>query len=174
VLDFFAGDCGFCKKQMPRVQKIHDSYADKGVRFINVAQKMRRPFTEQQLRDVFKQLKINPELSLDMSNKIGKKFQATSYPTMVVLGKTGKVELVKVGNVATLERDLTKKLDSLLGIKKSTTAVTPSKASTTIRGSSAPSPTLLPMPVKVKPVSKSGTTTLPKGTQKGTKAKSPK
>ncbi|MFQ5590997.1 MAG: peroxiredoxin family protein [Phycisphaerae bacterium] len=34
VLDFFAGNCPHCNKQLPRVEKIRQEYEAKGVRFV--------------------------------------------------------------------------------------------------------------------------------------------
>ncbi|MCH7995354.1 MAG: glycogen/starch/alpha-glucan phosphorylase, partial [Planctomycetes bacterium] len=53
VLDFFAVNCGFCKKQIPILDKVRQEYEAKGVRFVNVVQKMRKDYTEEQILGVF-------------------------------------------------------------------------------------------------------------------------
>lgn len=40
VLDFYSPNCGFCKKQLPRVEAIRQEYEAKGVRFLCVTQTM--------------------------------------------------------------------------------------------------------------------------------------
>ena len=37
VLNFVAPNCGFCKKQVPTVEKVRADYEAKGVRFVNIA-----------------------------------------------------------------------------------------------------------------------------------------
>lgn len=122
VLNFMAGDCGFCKLQLPRLEKVRQEYSDKSVRWVNVAQKFRREFTPEEIKELVKSYGLNSELALDFTNTVGKEFKVTSYPTLYVLGKSGNVELALLGNVGTLERDLKSKLDQLLGIAKTVSA----------------------------------------------------
>lgn len=114
VLNFFAANCGFCKRQIPRIEALRPKYEEKGVRFVAVAQTMRQKFTEDQVVDVLNQTGYKGELALDLDNRVGPMFKAFSYPTMVVLGKSGKVEAVNVGNLTDLEPRLAVQLDALL------------------------------------------------------------
>jgi len=118
VLDFFAVNCGYCKKQIPRVEPIRAEYADKGVRFINVSQKMgSKEFTQDEVVDTMKQLGFRGEVALDHTNTVGKAFQASGFPTMVILDKEGKVAVTNVGNIGDLEDRMKKQLDALLAGK---------------------------------------------------------
>jgi thiol-disulfide isomerase/thioredoxin len=118
VLDFFAVNCGFCKKQIPRVEPIRAEYADKGVRFINVSQKMgSKEYTQDEVVDTMKQLGFRGELALDHTNTVGQAFQASGFPTMVILDKEGKVAVTNVGNIGDLEDRMKKQLDALVAGK---------------------------------------------------------
>jgi thiol-disulfide isomerase/thioredoxin len=118
VLNFFAPNCGFCKKQIPRLETIREKYADKGVRFVNVSEKMgAKEFSQGEITDIIKGLGFKGELALDPTNAVGPLFKATSFPTMIVVGKTGKVEAVNSGNIADLETRLTGQIDALLAGK---------------------------------------------------------
>jgi thiol-disulfide isomerase/thioredoxin len=120
VLDFFAPNCGFCKKQIPRLDEVREKYSDKGVRFIAVAQTMRnKKYTDEQVAQLIDQLGFKGELVLDQANTLGPRFKATSYPTMVVIGKDAKIAAVNLGNIGDLEKRLGEQLDGLLGIKPS-------------------------------------------------------
>lgn len=115
VLNVFAPNCGFCKKQMPRVETVRAQYADKPVRFINVSQKMgAKEFTQDEVVNITKELGFRGELALNHTNEFGQMFQASGFPTMVVLDKEGKVAVSNVGNMADLEERLKKQLDALL------------------------------------------------------------
>jgi len=118
VIDFFAPNCGFCKKQIPRLEKVRQGYDDKGVRFVAVSQTMRnKQYTKEQVIDMIKQLGFKGELAINHDNTIGRAFRAESYPTMVVIGKTGKIEAVNLGNRPDLEKRLTGQLDALIAGK---------------------------------------------------------
>jgi len=119
VLNFFAPQCPFCRRQLSRLDKIRATYVPKGVRVINVHETMRgEPFTVEQLNDMFKEIKSEPgELVMDKDNKVGKLFKATAFPTMVVLGKDGAIAAVNVGNMGNLEERLKAQLDALLAGK---------------------------------------------------------
>lgn len=118
VLDFFAVNCGFCKKQIPRVEPIRAEYADKGVRFINVSQKMgSKEYTQDEVVDTMKQLGFRGEVALDHTNTVGQAFQASGFPTMVILDKEGKVAVTNVGNIGDLEDRMKKQLDALIAGK---------------------------------------------------------
>ncbi len=114
VLDFFAVNCGFCKKQIPRLETVRKAYASKGVRFITVSQTMRKRFDDAATKAKIRDLGFGGELVIDSDNKLGPLFKATSYPTMVVIGKQGRIDAVNVGNVADLETRMGFQLDALL------------------------------------------------------------
>ena len=117
VLDFWAPNCGFCKKQIPRLEPLREKYEAKGVRFVALAQTMRKEYPEQEVQDIYKGLGFHGELVLDPKNTVGHAFKATSFPTMSIVGKSGKVEAVNVGNKADLEKRVSDQLDALLAGK---------------------------------------------------------
>ena len=114
VLNFVAPNCGFCKRQVPNVEKVRKDYADKGILFVNVAQKMRKDFTTDEVVRVFSGLGSNIPIAHDPTNIVGRKFKAVSFPTMVVVDRAGKVDNVHIGAKADLEQTLRKELDNLI------------------------------------------------------------
>ncbi len=118
VMDFFAVNCGYCAKQIPRLETIRKKFESKGVRFVAAAETMRgKRFSEQQVMDKLKTLGFGGEVLLDPDNAVGPLFKATSFPTMVVLGKSGKVEAVNIGNIRDLETRLSGQLTALIAGK---------------------------------------------------------
>lgn len=115
VLNFFAGNCGYCKKQIPRLETVRAEYTEKPVRFINVSQKMgSKEFTEDEIANMMKELSYRGELAFNHTNDVGKKFQANGFPTMVILDKEGKVAVSNVGNIGDLEVRMKKQLNALI------------------------------------------------------------
>lgn len=117
ILNFVAANCGFCKKQVPRLEEIRKEYEPKGIRFVNVVETMGKEFGEDVIAAVFKDIGSNIDLAKDASNKVGQEYYATGYPTMVVVGKSGKVEAVNIGNMADFESQVKSQLDTLLSGK---------------------------------------------------------
>ena len=117
VLDFFAVNCGHCKKQIPRLEKVRQDYESKGVRFIAVSQTMRKPYSDDDVKKKINDLGFKGELAIDPSNTAGPLYKATSFPTMVVVGKDGKIAAVNIGNVGDLESRMKTQLDALLAGK---------------------------------------------------------
>lgn len=117
VLNFFAVNCGFCSKQIPRLEKVRKEFAAKGVRFINVQETMRKEYSEEAALKKMKDLGWAGEFARDPKNILGPKFGATGFPTMVVLGKTGKVEAVNRGNIGDLETRLKGQLTAIVAGK---------------------------------------------------------
>lgn len=170
VLDFFAPNCGFCKKQIPRIEPIREKFADKGVRFVAVSQKMgSKEFTQQEVVDIINGMNFKGELALDHSNTTGPLFKAGSFPTMVVIGKSGKVEAVNSGNLGDLETRLTGQLEALLAGKPVPTITAPTQAPVTAdapRGKpddlvGKPSPTFSLNTVAGKPIGNADFATAP-------------
>lgn len=124
VLNFVAANCGFCKKQIPQVEKLRQIYEAKGVRFVNMVQTMRTEFTAEQVTEMMNSLGSKLELVKDEKNETGKgKYKAVSYPTLVLVGRDGIVQDVIIGAKADLSETLSKELDAL--VAKGSTAGSP-------------------------------------------------
>jgi thiol-disulfide isomerase/thioredoxin len=117
VLDFFAVNCGYCIKQIPRLETIRKTYAEKGIRFVNVQMKMGQEFSEEDAKKKMSEVGWGGELARDMTNGSGQKYGASGFPTMVIVGKNGKIEAVNVGNIGDLETKVAAQLDAILAGK---------------------------------------------------------
>ena len=118
VLNFVAPNCGFCKRQLPNVEKIRAEYEAKGVRFVNVAETMRKEYTIEETIDVFKKAGSGLELAKDDGNKVGRSYKAVSFPTMIVVGKNGKIANVNIGAKPNIDTLLKGQLDALIKAAK--------------------------------------------------------
>ncbi|MFQ5590996.1 MAG: TlpA family protein disulfide reductase [Phycisphaerae bacterium] len=114
VLNFVAPNCGFCKRQIPNVEKIRQEYEAKGVRFVNVAQKMRKDYTTEETVKVFEGVGSKLELATEFTNTVGGLYKATSYPTMMVVDSSGKIRHVNIGAKADLDKLVKGQLDALI------------------------------------------------------------
>lgn len=114
VLNFFAPNCPHCKRQIPKLEQVRQQFEPLGFRFVNVSERMRKDFTPDEVLSVVSGLGANAELAIDAGNKIGRRFKATSYPCLIVIGSNGVIEHVVSGNKKTLVPDLSAKLESIL------------------------------------------------------------
>lgn len=118
LLDFFAVDCPHCKRQIPKLVALAKTYAGKPVRLVLVTQKMRGEFTPDQVREALAASGVDPgsvEFAVEMTNATGTKFQVTSYPALLVVGRDGTVGGVVMGNAPDLENQVKTILARLLG-----------------------------------------------------------
>jgi thiol-disulfide isomerase/thioredoxin len=121
ALVFYASWCGYCRKALPLVEQIYQKYAsNEGVDIVAINLDDRagnRARTEEQTLEHYKSLNLHMPLVLDSEHKVGKDYRVGSYPTMVVLGKTGNVEAVHVGAPAGFDKVLDTEIETLLAGK---------------------------------------------------------
>lgn len=91
VIDFFATWCGPCRKAMPSIQQIHETYKDQGVVVVGV-----------QVSDRESPVELMTELGIKYPVLIGgddvaHNFSVSALPTLIVIGRDGKVCYSKSG-----------------------------------------------------------------------------
>jgi len=114
VLNFFAPNCPYCQKQLPRVESVRKEYAEKGIRFVNVCQTMRKKLEPGDVQKTVQAWGAQSELVLDPENVLGRDFRAGTYPTLFVVGKSGEIETVAIGNLPDLESRLRAELERVI------------------------------------------------------------
>ncbi len=128
VLDFFASWCGYCKKQIPQVSTMYtEKFKDNpNVQFIGVSADILktegvtnpRARTLEQVDGVWAKASSGAfELALDPNGNTKKLFKVSSYPTLMLLNKDGKVEAVHFGAKADLPQILAGQIEKLLAGK---------------------------------------------------------
>ena len=113
LLDFWATWCGPCRAAMPTLVEISRDYADKGVKYfaVNLQEEPAK------IRDYLKQADMNIAVPLDKDGTCAKKYAVRGIPTMIIVGKDGKVKKVHVGSSPTLKSEITHALDDLVAAK---------------------------------------------------------
>ena len=92
VLDFWGTWCGPCRKSVPELVKLHETFGSKGVTFLGIA-----------LRDSLaavaafqKEQNIGYPLLLG-DNKVARDYAIEGVPTLIVLNRRGEVAYKEVG-----------------------------------------------------------------------------
>jgi len=114
VLNFVAPNCGYCARQIPKVNEVRAQYEPAGVRFVNISETMRKKYTTEEAVNVYTQMGSQIEIAIDKDNAVAKLFNATGYPTLCVINDKGKVEHVTIGAKDNIDEILIGQLDALL------------------------------------------------------------
>ena len=110
LLDFWATWCGPCKAAMPTMQKLHDEYASKGAVILGVN-------TWEQKADAAKDYMASKKFTygcLLKGDDLATAYGISGIPTLVVIGKDGKVVEIEVGLADPSGAGLRKMIDAAL------------------------------------------------------------
>lgn len=110
VLDFWATWCGPCKKAMPLVQKLHETYKDKGLVVFGAN------CWENKDKDPAAFMKENGYTYglLLKADDVAKAYRVKGIPTFYVIGKDGKIVYSAVGLAPERETDLEETIKTAL------------------------------------------------------------
>jgi thiol-disulfide isomerase/thioredoxin len=112
VLDFWGTWCPYCLKAMPDIQRLHESYKDRGVVVLGLN-------TENSPRadpaGFMKQKGYTYGLVLN-AERITRSYRVFGYPTLYVIGRDGKVALVEQGAKPDLYGLVARVIDAELGL----------------------------------------------------------
>jgi thiol-disulfide isomerase/thioredoxin len=85
VMDFWATWCGPCAKVMPRLQKVHEKLADKGVVVLGV-----NSWEKSDPVAMMKEKRYSYELLLN-GEQIAEAYKVTTLPVVYIVGTDGKI-----------------------------------------------------------------------------------
>jgi len=105
LLDFWATWCIPCIQALPHMQQLHEKLGKKGLKVIGVTND---PWDK--VGEMVKQRKLTYGQVSDETNAIGMQYLVTALPTLVVIGKDGKVRSVTIGDWGTVEQQITELL----------------------------------------------------------------
>jgi len=93
LLNFYAVNCPACKKQIPHLERLRADYEEKGIRVINVTCTLRgKEFPPDQIKEVQDKLNAHIDLAIDPGDATRRRFQVTSYPTLVIVDPQGNIK----------------------------------------------------------------------------------
>ncbi len=115
LLDFWATWCGPCKAAMPTIQKLHDEYKAQGKDVVILGVN-----TWEQKPEAAKEYMTKKKFSygcLMKGDELAAAYGVKGIPTLVIIGKDGKVTAVEVGLSDATGGGLRKAIDAALAAK---------------------------------------------------------
>ena len=110
LLDFWATWCGPCKAAMPSIQKIHEDYSGKPVTVLGIDVFERKADAGPKY---FREKGFTYGCLLE-GEDLARAYGVTGIPTLVVIGKDGKVELIESGFGPEGDKNLRSAIDGAL------------------------------------------------------------
>lgn len=95
VLNFFATWCGPCKEEIPELNRFAQAHKDDPLLLIGVDVGEQRDVVQA----FVKQLSVEFPVALDKDEDVSDHFDVESFPTTVVIGVSGRVELYESGAI---------------------------------------------------------------------------
>lgn len=110
VLDFWATWCPPCRAAMPELQKLHERYAEQGVKIIGVNLREDRATAKR----FIEQNGLDFDFVLDEQGRAGRIYRVTGIPQTVFIDREGIVQSVHVGFSQGTEIQYARELDALI------------------------------------------------------------
>lgn len=108
VIDFWASWCGPCKLEMPHLQSLAEKYKGK-VRFLAISEDE----AKEDAVGFMQEEKYSLPTAFD-DGALGRSFQITGLPTLLVIGPCGRINWVHRGFNPNIEAVLTQQIDKLI------------------------------------------------------------
>ena len=96
ILNFFATWCGPCKAEMPELIRFAEKHKDDPLLFIGIDASE----PESTVQDFVREQGIPFPIALDQKGTLQRAFMVRSYPTTVLIGADGTVQLYEIGSIS--------------------------------------------------------------------------
>ncbi len=113
LLDFWATWCKPCLKNLPKLEKIYQEYAEKGLTVLAINEDGTRSLSK--VEPLVNSLGLTFPVLIDEDREIMRLYDVNGLPTSILIDKNKQIVLTLRGYRPGDEQDLKQKLDELLG-----------------------------------------------------------
>jgi len=113
VLDFWFMNCYWCIKAMPALERIHEEYTARGVRIYGVNSNDNNATARKRLPNFLEHNPMSYPIVF-VSHETVSDYRVTSWPSLYVIDKQGRIAFTQRGFSETLYETLTTELEALL------------------------------------------------------------
>ena len=111
VLDFWATWCAPCVQAIPKIQELHEHFADQPVRVIGINQDRGNLNA---VRKFLERKEITFTQVTDAARQTGQAYEVSGIPTTVIIDQQGAVQAVHVGFMPGAEKELMEQIETVL------------------------------------------------------------
>jgi thiol-disulfide isomerase/thioredoxin len=115
IMSFFATYCDPCKKEMPELARLYDTYKEQGLGVMLVSID-KGDEQRQQIIDLAKENKVSFPVMHDRYQVVARRYAAERLPYMLMLDPSGTVKVVHVGYTEELKANLENEVRAELGL----------------------------------------------------------
>ncbi len=116
IMSFFATYCDPCKKEMPELARLYETYKDQGLGVMLVSID-KGDEQRQQIIDLAKENKVTFPVMHDRYQVVARRYAAERLPYMLMLDPAGSVKVVHVGYTDELKANLENEVRGHLGLE---------------------------------------------------------
>jgi len=115
IMSFFATYCDPCKKEMPELARLYDTYKDQGLGVMLVSID-KGDEQKQFIIDLAKQNNVQFPVMHDRFQVVARRYSAERLPYMLMLDNTGTIKTVHIGYTDELKANLENEVRANLGL----------------------------------------------------------
>lgn len=112
IIDFWATWCKPCTKAIPELNKIYDSYKDKGVQIIGI--NCDGPRSINKVAPLASALQIKYQVLTDIDSEVMKDLNINAFPTLIIVNSQGKIVWLHEGFNSGDEKIIIEEIDKNL------------------------------------------------------------
>ena len=112
VIDFWTTWCKPCRKAIPELNKIYQTYKDQGVNIIGIS--CDGPRSVAKVEGVSKSLQMQYPVLIDINSDVMNSLNLVSFPTLVILDQKNKIQYFHEGFVPGDEEEFISAIEKLL------------------------------------------------------------
>ena len=110
LLNFWASWCGPCRKEMPKLEALHQKYKDLGVRIVGINLDSEQGLAEPLLQST----EVSFTILYDPTGSAGEKFGVSAMPSTYIIDRDGRIRYHHKGYQAGYEKKYEEQLKALL------------------------------------------------------------